>query len=109
MHVIRVATQNIWRFHGDWPNRRTVLADGLRSLQPDLIVSAKVRHENVYAQLKGIAPTVFSETTTSRCPFSTRATAPLSSTYRMDTIASRDSFTMKGPESGREEFRQAFT
>ena len=30
MHVIRVATQNIWAFHGDWPNRRTVLIDGLR-------------------------------------------------------------------------------
>jgi endonuclease/exonuclease/phosphatase family metal-dependent hydrolase len=29
MHVIRVATQNIWRFHGDWPSRRPVLAGGL--------------------------------------------------------------------------------
>ena len=37
MHVIRVATQNIWGFHGDWPNRRTVLIDGLRQLQPDLV------------------------------------------------------------------------
>jgi iron complex transport system substrate-binding protein len=35
----------------------------IAALQPDLIVSAKVRHENVYPQLKGIAPTVFSETT----------------------------------------------
>jgi endonuclease/exonuclease/phosphatase family metal-dependent hydrolase len=29
MHVIRVATQNIWRFHGGWPARREVLRDGL--------------------------------------------------------------------------------
>ncbi|GAA3755811.1 iron complex transport system substrate-binding protein [Spinactinospora alkalitolerans] len=32
-------------------------------LEPDLIVSAKVRHEDVYDQLSRIAPTVFSETT----------------------------------------------
>jgi endonuclease/exonuclease/phosphatase family metal-dependent hydrolase len=37
MHVIRVATQNIWRFHGDWPNRRSVLVDGLGALRPDVI------------------------------------------------------------------------
>lgn len=35
----------------------------IAALQPDLIVSAKVRHENVYPQLKGIAPTVFSDST----------------------------------------------
>ncbi|MFI7609870.1 ABC transporter substrate-binding protein [Nonomuraea terrae] len=33
------------------------------SLKPDLIVSAKVRHEALYDQLSKIAPTVFSETT----------------------------------------------
>jgi endonuclease/exonuclease/phosphatase family metal-dependent hydrolase len=36
MHVIRVATQNLWRFHGDWPARRPVLIDGLRELGPDV-------------------------------------------------------------------------
>jgi endonuclease/exonuclease/phosphatase family metal-dependent hydrolase len=29
MDVIRVATQNIWGYHGDWPARRAVLRDGL--------------------------------------------------------------------------------
>ena len=29
MHVVRVATQNIWGHHGDWPSRRPVLRDGL--------------------------------------------------------------------------------
>ncbi|GHH40317.1 ABC transporter substrate-binding protein [Streptomyces candidus] len=33
------------------------------ALKPDLILSAKVRHEKLYKQLSGIAPTVFSETT----------------------------------------------
>ncbi|MBT2439454.1 iron-siderophore ABC transporter substrate-binding protein [Streptomyces sp. ISL-36] len=32
-------------------------------LKPDLILSAKVRHEKLYKQLNSIAPTVFSETT----------------------------------------------
>ncbi|WP_063060228.1 ABC transporter substrate-binding protein [Nocardia sienata] len=32
-------------------------------LEPDLIISAKVRHEPLYDQLSKIAPTVFSETT----------------------------------------------
>jgi iron complex transport system substrate-binding protein len=35
----------------------------IAALQPDLIVSAKVRHEALYEQLSRIAPTVFSETT----------------------------------------------
>ncbi|RJO74845.1 iron-siderophore ABC transporter substrate-binding protein [Nocardia panacis] len=35
----------------------------IASLRPDLILSSKVRHEKVYAQLSGIAPTVFTETT----------------------------------------------
>jgi iron complex transport system substrate-binding protein len=35
----------------------------IAALQPDLIVSAKVRHEAIYDELSRIAPTVFSETT----------------------------------------------
>ncbi|QVQ52217.1 iron-siderophore ABC transporter substrate-binding protein [Spiractinospora alimapuensis] len=35
----------------------------IAALEPDLILSAKVRHEDVYDQLDAIAPTVFSETT----------------------------------------------
>src|SRR5690606_18380625 len=35
----------------------------IAALQPDLIVSAKVRHEDLYDELSRIAPTVFSETT----------------------------------------------
>jgi endonuclease/exonuclease/phosphatase family metal-dependent hydrolase len=37
MHVIRVATLNIWAFHGDWEARRRVLIDGLRELAPDVV------------------------------------------------------------------------
>jgi iron complex transport system substrate-binding protein len=35
----------------------------LASLRPDLILSAKIRHEELYDELSQIAPTVFSETT----------------------------------------------
>lgn len=37
--------------------------EAIAALHPDLIVSAKVRHEQIYDQLAGIAPTVFSQTT----------------------------------------------
>jgi endonuclease/exonuclease/phosphatase family metal-dependent hydrolase len=39
MHIksLRIATQNIWRFHGDWQARRAVLRQGFRALRPDLV------------------------------------------------------------------------
>ncbi|WP_232664258.1 ABC transporter substrate-binding protein [Pseudonocardia sp. TRM90224] len=37
--------------------------EAIAQADPDLIVSAKVRHEQQHAQLQGIAPTVFSATT----------------------------------------------
>jgi iron complex transport system substrate-binding protein len=35
----------------------------IAAMQPDLIISAKVRHEQIHDELSSIAPTVFSETT----------------------------------------------
>jgi endonuclease/exonuclease/phosphatase family metal-dependent hydrolase len=37
MLSMRVATLNLWCRHGDWPARRSVLADGFRELRPDLV------------------------------------------------------------------------
>jgi endonuclease/exonuclease/phosphatase family metal-dependent hydrolase len=34
---VRVATLNLWGRHGTWDERRSVLVDGLRELQPDII------------------------------------------------------------------------
>jgi endonuclease/exonuclease/phosphatase family metal-dependent hydrolase len=34
---IRVLVQNLWAHFGRWPERRAVLADGLRELDPDLV------------------------------------------------------------------------
>ncbi len=36
--------------------------EAIAALQPDLILSSKNRHEDIYAQLSAIAPTVFAET-----------------------------------------------
>lgn len=35
---VRVLAQNVWARHGDWPARREVLREGLRSADPDLAV-----------------------------------------------------------------------
>lgn len=51
------------------PNARSVgeltspSLEQIAALKPDLIVSAKVRHEAIYDELSRIAPAVFSETT----------------------------------------------
>lgn len=37
--------------------------EAIAALEPDLILSSKLRHEQIYDQLGGIAPTVFTETT----------------------------------------------
>jgi endonuclease/exonuclease/phosphatase family metal-dependent hydrolase len=37
MHVIRVATQNIWQYHENWPARREVLRNGFARLDADLL------------------------------------------------------------------------
>jgi endonuclease/exonuclease/phosphatase family metal-dependent hydrolase len=64
MHVIRVATQNIWRFHGDWPARRPVLRDGVSAV--DLVALQEAfddqprdvmgpDHEIAHSNQKGVA------------------------------------------------------
>ena len=35
--VVRVATLNLWGRNGAWDGRRSVLVNGLRELQPDVI------------------------------------------------------------------------
>ena len=37
--------------------------EGIAALDPDLILSSKLRHEDIYEELSGIAPTVFAERT----------------------------------------------
>ncbi|GIF78545.1 ABC transporter substrate-binding protein [Asanoa siamensis] len=47
----------------------------IASLRPDVIISAKVRHEAIYDELSQIAPTVFSDTTGGRWKENIRLTA----------------------------------
>lgn len=41
---------------------KDVNIEAIASLKPDLIIGNKMRHEKIYAQLKSIAPTVYSDT-----------------------------------------------
>jgi endonuclease/exonuclease/phosphatase family metal-dependent hydrolase len=59
MHVIRVATQNIWRFHGDWENRRQVLIDRLRELAPDVIGFQEAIVTDGYDQPRDLLPPAY--------------------------------------------------
>jgi endonuclease/exonuclease/phosphatase family metal-dependent hydrolase len=34
---VRVVTLNVWNRHGEWPDRRGAIIEGLRGLQPDLV------------------------------------------------------------------------
>jgi endonuclease/exonuclease/phosphatase family metal-dependent hydrolase len=54
MHVIRVATQNIWGFHGDWPARRKVLRDGFAALHADLIAFQEAIVTDDYDQARDL-------------------------------------------------------
>lgn len=49
--VLRVATLNLWAQHGDWAARRTVLIDGFRKLQPDLVAFQEAIKTEEYDQI----------------------------------------------------------
>ncbi|QNI36022.1 endonuclease/exonuclease/phosphatase family protein [Edaphobacter albus] len=34
---VRVLTLNLWQQYGAWPDRRSLLIEGLRALQPDIV------------------------------------------------------------------------
>lgn len=54
---IRVATLNLWGRNGAWEERRSVLMDGLRRLQPDLIAFQEAIVGDGYDQVKDILGT----------------------------------------------------
>jgi endonuclease/exonuclease/phosphatase family metal-dependent hydrolase len=51
---LRVATLNLWGQNGAWEERRSVLADGLRGLRPDLIAFQEAIVGDGYDQVKDI-------------------------------------------------------
>jgi endonuclease/exonuclease/phosphatase family metal-dependent hydrolase len=54
MHVIRVATQNIWRFHDGWEARRPVLQTGFRDLEPDVVGFVEAIVTSQYDQARDV-------------------------------------------------------
>src|SRR3712207_2276805 len=50
-HEVRVATLNLWGQRGAWDKRRSVLVDGLRELQPDIIAFQEAVVNDDYDQV----------------------------------------------------------
>lgn len=49
-HTVRVLTLNLWQQYGAWVERRSVLIDGIRTLQPDLVAFAESIKTTEYDQ-----------------------------------------------------------
>jgi endonuclease/exonuclease/phosphatase family metal-dependent hydrolase len=57
MHItstIRITAQNLWARHGDWPQRREVLRDGLRRADPDLAAFVEAVKTDEYDQVEDL-------------------------------------------------------
>jgi endonuclease/exonuclease/phosphatase family metal-dependent hydrolase len=54
MHVIRVATQNIWRLHNGWHARRPVLQAGFRELEAHVVGFAEAIVTSGYDQARDV-------------------------------------------------------
>ena len=51
MDGVRVATLNLWGRHGAWDERRSVLVDGFRELQPDVVAFQEAITTDEYDQV----------------------------------------------------------
>lgn len=49
--MVRLYTHNIWARYGNWPVRRRVLVDGIRELEPDIVVLQKTMVTDSYDQV----------------------------------------------------------
>jgi endonuclease/exonuclease/phosphatase family metal-dependent hydrolase len=54
LNMLRVLTLNVWGRHGAWTDRRVVLIDGLRSLNPDLIAFQEAINSADYDQIADV-------------------------------------------------------
>jgi len=52
--MVRVATLNVWGRYGAWDERRSVLFDGLRQLQPDIIAVQEAVVTEAYDQVSDL-------------------------------------------------------
>jgi hypothetical protein len=50
-NLLRVLTLNLWQRYGAWAERRSVLIDGIRALQPDLAAFAESVKTDEYDQV----------------------------------------------------------
>src|SRR5690348_1111492 len=52
--TMRVITQNLWGRRGDWVRRRSVLQQGLKELEPDLIAFPEAIKNDTYDQVSDL-------------------------------------------------------
>jgi endonuclease/exonuclease/phosphatase family metal-dependent hydrolase len=57
--TVRVVTQNLWGRRGAWTDRRSVLVDGLRELEPDLVALSETVKNDDYDQAIDVLGTDF--------------------------------------------------
>jgi endonuclease/exonuclease/phosphatase family metal-dependent hydrolase len=56
---VRVLTLNLWQQYGSWPERRALLLDGLRVLQPDIAAFQESIKNNAYDQIEDLLGSEF--------------------------------------------------
>lgn len=56
---VRVVTLNLWQRYGAWPDRRSVLINGLRALQPDVAAFQESIKKDEYDQIRDLLGSKF--------------------------------------------------
>ena len=57
--ALRVLTLNLWQKYGAWASRRSVLIDGLRALQPDVVAFQESIQDHDYDQVRDVLDSTF--------------------------------------------------
>jgi endonuclease/exonuclease/phosphatase family metal-dependent hydrolase len=57
--ALRVLTLNLWQRYGDWPERRSVLINGLHALQPDIAAFQESVKSDDYDQIRDLLSPTF--------------------------------------------------
>jgi endonuclease/exonuclease/phosphatase family metal-dependent hydrolase len=57
--ALRVLTLNLWQRYGEWPDRRSILINGLRAIQPDLAAFQESIKNDEYDQIRDLLGPTF--------------------------------------------------
>jgi hypothetical protein len=57
--AVRVLTLNLWQLYGSWPERRALLINGLRTVQPDVAAFQESIKKDEYDQISDLLGSTF--------------------------------------------------